>query len=391
MTREQPTGTDELDPRRVPRVDASHLRLVLPRGPVPSLPTAVGHRVDLRLEGFIEARIDELLAVSPHLAPVAAVVRSSIRGGKRLRAAFCWQGWRGAGAVGDDDAVIGLAAALELFHVAALVHDDVMDRSAMRRGVPAAHRALAEHHEGSGLVGDPVRHGHEAAVLVGDLCLMWSDQLLTGSVSRSPFRDATRAAFDLMRTQVVAGQYLDLVEAARPAGTSDTENVRAVLHFKSAKYTVEHPLLMGGAMAGASRDLQEAYTDFGLPIGEAFQLRDDLLGVFGDPGRTGKPVDDDLREGKHTLLICFAAEQASAAQQRVLEEHLGSQVLDSAGADAVREVLVATGARARVEDRITELRTTALRRLDRLQALGVPGDVRTALASLADGAVRREE
>ncbi|MEP7088902.1 MAG: polyprenyl synthetase family protein [Nocardioidaceae bacterium] len=358
--------------------------------PGSGLDASVRRRVDLRLERFVEARAAELVAVSPHLAPLAAVLRRSMRGGKRLRAAFCWQGWRGAGGAGDSEAVVGLAAALELFHVAALVHDDVMDRSAMRRGIPAAHQAMAEQHRKVGLVGDSVRHGHEAAILMGDLCLTWSDQLLTDSLADSPFRDAGHAVFDLMRTQVIAGQYLDLLETARPVHTSDQENVRAVLVFKSAKYTVEHPLVMGGVMAGASDDLQESYAGFGLPVGEAFQLRDDLLGVFGDPDRTGKPVDDDLREGKHTLLMSFAAERASEAQQRVLNEHLGSPGLDATEADAVREVLVATGARARVEDRIAELQLTAHRRLERLRLLGVPADVRVALGTLADLAVRRD-
>jgi geranylgeranyl diphosphate synthase type I len=383
--------TATLTSRRRPdaaRARASRLRLLASAGP--GLDALTRERIDARLEEFLDARAAELLAVSPQLAPVAEVVHRSIRGGKRLRAAFCWQGWRGAGGEGDDTAAVGLAAALELFHVAALVHDDVMDRSPTRRGVPTVHRAMAQHHRDSGLVGDATRHGDEVAVLVGDLCLTWSDQLLTTSVAGSPHRQAVHQAFDLMRTQVIAGQYLDLLEAARPGGSSDVDDVRAVLHYKSAKYTVEHPLVLGGALAGASADLRAAYAAFGLPVGEGFQLRDDLLGVFGDPARTGKPADDDLREGKHTLLVSYAAERATGRQREVLDRHLGAPDLDADGAEALRSVLVATGARSRAESRISELHATARGRLAQLGALGVPEDVRTSLGALADAAVRRE-
>jgi geranylgeranyl diphosphate synthase type I len=171
-----------------------------------------------------------------------------------------------------------------------------------------------------------------------------------------------RHVFDLMRTQVVGGQFLDVLQQAH--GSADSNRMRTITRYKSAKYTVEHPLLLGGALADASPALLAAYSSFGLPLGEAFQLRDDVLGVFGDPVRTGKPDTDDLRDGKRTQLVAIAEQRATRSQQRVLERHLGNPLLDDTGAADVRLVLLDTGAVTEVERAIARLTRQACSALD---------------------------
>ncbi|WP_159085767.1 polyprenyl synthetase family protein [Aeromicrobium chenweiae] len=335
-------------------------------------------RVEARLDTFLAARSSLLLEVSPDLQPVTRILREVARGGKRLRATFGYWGWRATGTP-VTDATVDVAAALELFHLAALVHDDLMDHSATRRGVPTVHTAFAGQHRRGGLRGDAAEFGNGAALLVGDLCLTWSDELLDGSLLAPARHVAARRIYNLMRTQVVAGQYLDVLEQSRDHTTVDA--ARTVLQFKSAKYTVEHPLMLGGAAAGAGPDLLRACSAYGLPVGEAFQLRDDVLGVFGDETRTGKPVGDDLREGKKTLLVLVARDRADRAGREVLEAGLGNRDLDAAGVAALQQVLVSTGALDLVEQRIAEL---TARGADAIRTSDVPAPVASGLAELAE-------
>jgi geranylgeranyl diphosphate synthase, type I len=316
-------------------------------------------RVQKVLDDFLSEQEGRLEEVSPDCAPLVESVSALLRGGKRLRPAFCYWGWRGAGGP-DDVPIVDVAASLELFQAAALIHDDVMDASDTRRGMPAVHRRFAMLHRGSGWTGDGERFGSAGAILSGDLCLCWSDDLLARSALPAARLAAGRAVYSRMRTELMGGQYLDMLEqtlpadAGEPAGTR-VRRARAVIRFKSAKYSVEHPLLLGGTLAGAPPDLLASYSAFGLPLGEAFQLRDDVLGVFGDPRETGKPAGDDLREGKRTVLVAFALERASPAQAAAVRRLLGDPHLDAAGVATLREVLVDTGALARTEDLVTEL------------------------------------
>jgi geranylgeranyl diphosphate synthase type I len=351
-------------------------------------PGTTGHRrsasedafasaVDLRLDAFLDQRCAVLLDVGPDLQPVAETIRGLAAGGKRFRATFCHWGWRGAGGV-DESAVLDGAAALELFHLAALVHDDVMDHSDTRRGAPTAHEQFAGLHRAQRLDGDADDFGVGAALLIGDLCLTWSDELVAGTELAPERRSAVRHVYDLMRSQVVAGQYLDMLEQARPGSRRDAS--RRVLRYKSAKYTVEHPLLLGGAIAGMTDDLATAFSGYGVPVGEAFQLRDDVLGVFGDPDRTGKPVGDDLREGKKTLLVSEAIDRADDVQRRLLQRRLGDRAMTAAQVRQLQDVLVDTGALREVErriERLTDDGVAAIRSSD------VPEDVATGLADLA--------
>ena len=212
---------------------------------------------------------------------------------------------------------------MEFFQGAALLHDDVMDRSDTRRGMPSAHRAVAALHEASGWDGDGDRFGEGAAILAGDLCLTWCDELYATCGLPAEELARGRHLFDAMRTQLMGGQFLDLLESVRGWEGLDLEqriaSARKVIRFKSAKYTIEHPLRIGALVGGATDDDLEPLSDYGLALGEAFQLRDDLLGVFGDPEATGKPAGDDLREGKRTVLIALALDAASPDDRALVD------------------------------------------------------------------------
>jgi geranylgeranyl diphosphate synthase type I len=313
-------------------------------------------RVDQVLAAFLARQADVLSGVSADCRPMVDSVVSLLSGGKRLRPAFCYWGWRGAG--GDsDEPIVAAAAALEMFQAAALIHDDVIDGSDLRRGMPAVHRRFAAMHADQGWQGDSERFGLASAVLAGDMCMVWTEELFTGS-GLSPVRlHAARAMFDRMRTELLGGQYLDVLTQATPHRdpAAAIERAMQVLRFKSAKYSVEHPLQIGALLAGAGPELLAAYSTYGLAVGEAFQLRDDLLGVFGDPAHTGKPAGDDLREGKRTVLIGLAQQAATPAQAALVERLLGDPGLDDDAIGILRGVLMDTGAVDAVERMILGL------------------------------------
>ena len=329
--------------------------------------------VDTALSAFLDTQRAQLAAIGEDAAPLAQATADLLTGGKRLRAAFCYWSWRAHGGQVDDGrrrAAVRTGAALELFQAAALFHDDVMDNSDTRRGRPAAHRA---------------------AILLGDLCLIGSQAEIRGALVGIPEDVAlrTRTLFDDMQTEVTVGQYLDVLAQAVPWGQdldADEARARAVIRSKSARYSVEHPLALGAALAGASPDRLAAVPTYGLPIGEAFQLRDDLLGVFGDPSTTGKPAGDDLREGKRTVLVSRALRTATPAQRELLLGALGDPALDLATVDTLRGLLVETGAVAAVERLIDELSEQAFAAHDAAD-LAAPGA--EVVAELARAAVQR--
>ena len=329
-----------------------------------------------------------LHGISDDLDPLSEALTAFLNGGKRLRPAFCYWGWRGAGGDASDAAVeaaaVRAAAALEFLQGCALIHDDVMDGSDTRRGLPAVHHRFANLHRGSMWLGSPEAFGIGAAILLGDLCLSWADQMLMASGMPADALGRAKPVYDEMRTELMAGQYLDLLEQARGGGS--IERARTVVQYKSAKYTIEKPLHLGAALAGAGPEVIAAYTAFGLPLGEAFQLRDDILGVFGDPKETGKPAGDDLREGKRTILVAMAFERSSEAQQVEFRQLLGDPALDAAGVETLREIITSTGARAETEGLIDRLLDESL------SAAANPviaDDARQVLTQLAHAAARR--
>lgn len=320
------------------------------------------HDLRARVQAAVDAEVTTqtavLQAVGADLTDLVDAVSRLLSGGKRLRAAFLYWGYRAAGQP-DSDALVRLATAMEFFQAAALLHDDVMDGSDTRRGMPSAHRAIAAHHAEAGWAGSSVRFGEAAAILAGDLCLQWTDELYSTSGLPAQHLLRARPAFDTMRTQLMGGQFLDLLAAARGWDGLDTATriagARNVIRYKSAKYTIEHPLLIGATAGGVPQAALDPLSRYGLALGEAFQLRDDLLGVFGDPAATGKPAGDDLREGKRTVLIAQALDRADADQTALVDKLLGQSDLDATGVEELRTVLRDTGAVEQVESTITEL------------------------------------
>jgi geranylgeranyl diphosphate synthase type I len=288
---------------------------------------AVRSAVDRELAVFCADHRAQVLEIGEELAPAMDALEAMIAGGKRLRPTFLYWGWRGAGGTAEDERVARAAAALEFLQACALIHDDVIDNSDTRRGLPATHKRLAALHADHGWGGDADAFGQGAAILIGDLCLAWSDEMFQASgFPPEVLRDA-RPPFDAMRTEVMAGQYLDTLEQVR--GTATREAALRVMRYKAAKYTVERPLHVGAALAGRLEDLGPVYTAYGLPLGVAFQLRDDVLGVFGDPGTTGKPAGDDLREGKRTLIVAETLARAEGGDAERFHSLLGAPDLSA--------------------------------------------------------------
>lgn len=347
-------------------------------------------RVQVVVDDVLARQRQTLRDLGPQMEWLLDEVADLLKGGKRLRAGFAYWGYRAAGGA-DDDAVVRLATAMELFQAGALVHDDVMDDSDLRRGRPAIHKAAAARHRANGWEGDPDRFGLGAAILAGNWCLSWCDELFAGCGLPAPDLQRTRPVFDVMRTQLMGGQLLDLAAQAQAwAGLGSAgrvEQAQQVIRFKSAKYTIEHPLLIGASAAGAPAELTAALSRYGLALGEAFQLRDDLLGVFGDATLTGKPAGDDLREGKRTVLLAAALDRADAGQQATVERLFGRPDLDEDGVAALRAVLRDTGAVARVEERVQQGAEAA--RLA-LAATTVPQPARQVLDALIDQSTRRD-
>ncbi|ADU05781.1 MULTISPECIES: polyprenyl synthetase family protein [Micromonospora] len=343
--------------------------------------------VDETLAAFLAAEVESLTEIDAAMGGFAATARDSVlAGGKRVRPTFAYWGWRGV--VGGEEplcSVLPALSALELLHTFALVHDDVMDASDTRRGLPTAHRAAAARHRAAGHTGDPDRYGEAVAVLIGDLCMVWADRLMAHAAVPAERLLDVRRCYDQMRVETVAGQFLDVLGENDSASWTVDRALR-VARYKTASYTVQRPLLFGACLAGADADdpLIAAYTRYGLAVGEAFQLRDDLLGVYGDPETTGKPAGDDLRTGKPTALLMLARQLADPAQRRVLER--AGSVTSATEVDRLADVVRDTGATARVERMISDRVTEAL------AALGtapIDETARTALTGLATAATAR--
>jgi geranylgeranyl diphosphate synthase type I len=343
-----------------------------PTGVPPSL-AEVGGRAEVTIVELLDREIARWRAVDAALEePLSALRDLVLAGGKRLRPAFCHWAFVGAGGSPDDRRVVDAGAALELLHTFALVHDDVMDGSDTRRGLPAIHAASIERHVGRGWRGEPRRFGEGAAILVGDLAFVYAD-ILFGEA-----RPEARRVFDELRVELCIGQYLDLVGTA--SGSSDPEQAERIERYKSGKYTVERPLHLGAALADRFDELAAPLSAVGLPLGEAFQLRDDLLGVFGDAVVTGKPVGDDLREGKLTPLIAVAARRVDPDGEALLSR-VGRPELSESDVLALQELLVAVGAVDEIERAIERLVDRAL---DALASAPLTAEARVALEELAN-------
>lgn len=339
---------------------------------------SLGSRIDRRLSGFLDSWRNPVSDPGVEAA-FGLLAEFILGGGKRVRPQLCYWGWRGAG--GDDcEEIISAAASLELCHAGLLIHDDIMDGSNLRRGQATVHRSLTDLHQGPGAEA----FGRAGGILLGTLALAWSDALLSSCGVLAPRLRAAHHLFDAMRTEVISGQYLDVLAQLR-AGATEAEALM-VIRYKSAKYTVERPLQIGGALAGAPMDLLDSYSGFGVPLGEAFQLRDDVLGTFGSSSETGKSALDDLREGKQTVMYAYAVQSASPAQLGHLRSWHGNPALTEERAAEVRQILIDTGALARVEAMIETRVREAMTALGEAQ---IKPEAAGVLAQMADQLAHR--
>jgi geranylgeranyl diphosphate synthase type I len=319
------------------------------------------------LTNFLVEQTHYLGEIGTELIPVAEAINSFLMdGGKRLRPLFAYCGYLAAGGR-DDKSVITAVASLELLQACALMHDDLIDASDTRRGKPSIHRRFEAIHRSEELSGSAPSYGAAAAILLGDLALVWSDQLLHQSGVPDPALLRALKVHDEMRVELMAGQFLDVHEQAL-ATTSVARSLK-IARFKSAKYTIERPMHFGASLAitdeATRQTYEQIYSEYGLPLGEAFQLRDDLLGVFGDPSSTGKPAGDDLREGKRTVLMAMTHDRADEKQEAIIAKYFGDPHLDIAGISSLRTIITDTGARSHVEDLIEKLFLTAIDALNR--------------------------
>ncbi len=344
-------------------------------------------RLQETLDEFLAEQAVRLEPLGPDARVLHDEARAVVSGGKRFRAAFCYWGYRAIRgsdpSPAEERAMLRAAAALEVLHASALAHDDYMDASDTRRGRPATHRAFAEAHRRAGWRGDPEQYGAAAAILLGDLLLSWADELLRRCGLGWHRVGPALALFDRCRSEVITGQFLDVSVQAR--GSADVDDAMRVLRYKSATYSIERPLHIGAALAGADEATLGSLSAFGLPLGEAFQLRDDLLGVFGDPEVTGKPAGDDLVEGKRTVLVALALDGLGAEDAAYLDRSLGTP-LGQPDVARLRQVIDSSGAHAQVEEAIEALATRALTALDRAP---VDPDARAVLRSLATAVTQR--
>ncbi|MGW0472241.1 polyprenyl synthetase family protein [Streptomyces coeruleorubidus] len=342
-------------------------------------PAAFKTRVDEVLHRFVAQEAAQFAAIDPLLGPVAEQLEMAVADGKRLRAAFCYWGWRAVGQP-DSDALVRAAASMELVHAAAVVHDDLIDDSSLRHGRATVHVALR------GAVRRRPRADAAArslAMLVGDLLMALAGQLFTTSGLPAAYLSRARPLWSVMARELVAGECLDILSTG--AGPDTTASLK-VVRYKTAKYTVEQPLLIGGALAGAGGRLREGYSAYGLPLGEAFQLRDDLLGLFGDPERTGKANADDVCGNRPTALLAETWRLADDADRERLRALLGRRRLDAEELNSVREVMRGLKAPDSIEGMISARVEQALGALHELDA---PAPATNALTALAQSAANR--
>jgi len=342
-------------------------------------------QVEAQLKGFLSEQSEYFTSIAPELEPAATSLTAFvINGGKRFRPLFAAVGAMGAGSQ-LSAAEFRAFASLELLQACALVHDDLMDASDTRRGEPAIHKLFQSMHESENYRGKATQFGLSAAVLIGDLALIWSDQMLNSSGIKNESLLAALSVHDEMRVELIAGQYLDVFEQAR--GTQSVAQALNIARYKSAKYTIERPLHLGAAIAIPDEtkraQIVSIYSEFGLPLGEAFQLRDDLLGVFGDPKVTGKPAGDDLREGKRTVLMAMTHDRISGPAEAEFLKEFGNPDISESAIARLQEIISETGAAIHVEDLIEELTSTALEALNRDEIVPQARELLTEMAIIA--------
>lgn len=346
--------------------------------------------VSAELSTWFSTQKKAALAIDEAAGDLVEAIASLSTGGKRLRAQLLYWGWRCLGGTATSQVPLKAAAALELFQTAALIHDDIIDRSDTRRSMPSVHKQLEKIHADQHWEQDPVHFGVSAGVLTGDLALTWSEQLFNQALAMAHYPQEAAHDFHQMRTEVMIGQYLDIHAEVASAYVQPQDAQRRaldVLRFKSAKYSAEHPVALGALLAGGSTEEVNKCREFALALGEAFQIRDDILGIFGDPAITGKPAGDDLREGKRTVIVAIHLAQSSTEEKQALVRVLGKTNSTPAEIAQARQALTSSGALHAAETLVAQLHRKAGHGIDNLDAEPL---VTTALHNILDLAVHRD-
>lgn len=345
----------------------------------------------------LQNRMQELLAdyqqrannIAESSTPLVTSIANLVENGKRLRALLAWWGWQGAGGDADDPRIIDAGVSLEFFQAAALIHDDILDRSDTRRGQRSVHKGFEKLHQDQHWAQDGAHFGVSAAILAGDLALGLSEEVFSTTADATAFSSPAREAFNAMRFEVMTGQYLDIVAEANIPDNPDTalKQARTVLQYKSAHYSAVWPFEIGGILAGADETTLKAYREFSLPLGLAFQLGDDLLGVFGDPELTGKPSGDDLIEGKRTELVAHALKNLDHSKAHMLNDFLMQPENSSHTVEEIQQLVESSGAKATVEKEIERLGEQTHAALERLE---LNDCIRAGLEHLVSGLLGRQ-
>lgn len=350
------------------------------------------------LDDFCASRREAFGLISSDLYPLVDFANDLLQGGKRFRALFCYWAWVAGSPENQDlseqqraqtfDAIVGICAALEMFHAAALVHDDLLDQSATRRGKPAVHKNFENLHQAQSWDGSKERFGQAGSVLVGDLMLSWSSEIFGSALLLAPtpeIEQACREEFSRMRVEIMAGQYLDVLEENAASSRNPLEAVdrsKRVMLYKTAKYSIEAPLLIGAAFAGATKTFRDELASFAIPLGLAFQMRDDVLGVFGDPKITGKPAGDDLREGKRTVLVALTRETLDGKVGQIFDQMLTARDLTEDQIRFLQQTIAGCGALKKTESMIEESGFDAIAQLEKLPIGALPKQKLVELARL---------
>ena len=355
------------------------------QGEYPDLP-ALREAVDQALAAFVEADNRYLSGIALELEPVSRALKNFLLlSGKRFRPLFAAIGYMGTGSEFSPEFMTAISS-VELIHVCALIHDDVMDQSDSRRGAPSIHKLFEGIHTEQHLAGSAEQFGVASAILLGDLALVWAAKMLHESKIPAAHILSSLPVFNEMQVELMAGQYLDIYEQA--LASESVERSLKVARYKSGKYSIERPLHFGAALANKSpENYFPVYSAYGLPLGEAFQLRDDLLGVFGDSAQTGKPAGDDLREGKRTVLIALTHDMASTSDREIIKELLGNPLLSSEEVLILQKIISNSGAEQRVESLISSLTGKAISALDNP---AIHPEAQSALHQMALAATQRK-
>jgi len=355
----------------MPRSASSTVRQEAAPGEFTGLLDGFRGKLDRELDAWLAAKRQAAAGSREMLELIDGVGELVTQGGKRLRPALVYYTYRACSGPSDEE-VLPVALAVELLHTYLLIHDDIMDHAEVRRGHPSAHARFRQSHQSLGFHGDPQDFGRSVAILLGDLSHTWAVELFTGVTldAGRRARELTRC-FSAMSEEVIGGQYLELLVAQRREARE--QELLRVLRLKSGCYTAERPIQLGALLAGAEETAFDGLSSYGTAVGEAFQLQDDLLGMLGDAGTVGKPVGEDLREGKFTFLIHHALSAATPEQRRILEAALGNPELTAAEVTAAQRILEETGARRKVTEMVAERLRAARAALDRVAELTPEG------------------